>query len=264
MELVKLDIIEPVEGPAPWVNRVIIVPKKRGVEPSLATRYPIPTVDELLDTMNGSTVFSKIASLKWGYHHKSREINTSAIPGGLYRYERLLFSVKTAVEQYQYEIATIMAGIEIAQNISNDIIIHGTDNNTDDRRLHQTLERLQQCGLTINSDKSQFSIDRLVFMGVLLSQKGIGPTKERVRGVIETKEPKSVTVFCSFIGIVNFISQFIPHFANLTKLLRKLTRKDIPFAFGDEQRISLKEKWLKCACFHTKMQRPKSLQMQAW
>ena len=29
-ELVDLDIIEPVEGPTPWVNPVVVVPKSGG------------------------------------------------------------------------------------------------------------------------------------------------------------------------------------------------------------------------------------------
>ena len=66
-----MGIIEPVEGPAPRVNPVVIVPKNNGEillwvdmrqanQAIMRRRYPIPTVDEVLHTMNGSKVFSKL------------------------------------------------------------------------------------------------------------------------------------------------------------------------------------------------------------
>ncbi|XP_070535101.1 uncharacterized protein [Ptychodera flava] len=99
-ELLNLDIIEPVDGPTPWVNPVVVVPKsgndirlcidmQRANEAIIRGRHPIPTVDELLQNMNGSKVFSKL-DLKWGYHQleltqESREITTFATHKGLYR-----------------------------------------------------------------------------------------------------------------------------------------------------------------------------------
>ena len=70
-ELLELGIIEPVEGPAPWVNPVVVVPKSSGEirlyidmrqanQAIMRRRYPIPTVDEVLHTMNGSKAFSKL------------------------------------------------------------------------------------------------------------------------------------------------------------------------------------------------------------
>ena len=156
-ELLDMGIIEQVEGPAPWVNPVVIVPKNNGeirlcVDMRLANqaimqrRYRIPTVDKVLHTMNGSKVFSKL-DLKWGYHQlelhpESREITTFATPDGLFRYKRLLFGVCSASEQYQYEIASALAGIEGVENISDDIVVHGPGTETHNRRLHQTIERL--------------------------------------------------------------------------------------------------------------------------
>ena len=91
--LLALDIIEPVDGPTPWVNAAVIVAKgncddirlcidmRRSNEAKIRGRHRIPTVDEVLQRMNGSTVFSKM-DLKWGYHHlelspESCEINDS-------------------------------------------------------------------------------------------------------------------------------------------------------------------------------------------
>ena len=144
-ELLELGIIEQVEGPAPWVNPVVIVPKNNGEirlcidmrqanQAIMRRQYPIPTVDDVLHTMNGSKVFSKL-DLKWGYHQlelspESREITTFATPDGSFRYKRLLFGVCSASEQYQHEIASVLTGIEGAENISDDIVVHGPDTET--------------------------------------------------------------------------------------------------------------------------------------
>ena len=135
-----MGIIEPLEGPAPWVNPVVIVPKYNGKihlcvdmrqanQAIMRRRYPIPMVDEVLHTMNGSKVFSKL-DLKWGYHQlelspESREITTFATPDGLFRYKRLLFGVCSASEQYQHEIASALAGIEGVVNILDYIVVQG-------------------------------------------------------------------------------------------------------------------------------------------
>lgn len=68
-----LDIIEPVQVPTEWVSAPVFVPKpgnSKGLrlcvdmrtvnEAILRTRYPIPTIDELLIDMNGAVVFSKL------------------------------------------------------------------------------------------------------------------------------------------------------------------------------------------------------------
>ena len=174
-ELIAHDIIEEVDGPTPWVNPVVIVPKsnssdirlcidmRRANEAIIRGRYPIPTVDELLQNMNGSKVFSKI-DLKWGYHQlelteESRDITTFATHSGLYRYKRLLFGVSSASEQYQHEIAAALAWIEGVENISDDIVIHAPDEETHNERLHAVMQRLSRCGLTVNGAKCQFNLN---------------------------------------------------------------------------------------------------------
>ena len=255
-ELLDMDIIEPVNGPTPWVNAAVIVPKangddirlcidmRRANEAIIRERHPIPTVDEVLQSMNGSTVFSKL-DLRWGYHQleltpESREITTFATHAGLYRYKRLLFGVNSASEQYQYEISTALAGIAGVDNISDDIIVHGPDQETHNQRLHKVLERLKECHLTLNAEKCQFNMNKLVFMGILLTDKGIGPTEERVKALAQAREPENVAEVRSFLGLANYSSRFIPQFATLSEPLRRLTKKDAPFVFDAEQKRSFR------------------------
>ena len=77
-ELLQEDIIEKVEGPTPWENPVVVVPKPNGdvrlcVDMRCANkaiireRHAIPTTDKVLEDMQEGSVFSKL-DLKWGYH----------------------------------------------------------------------------------------------------------------------------------------------------------------------------------------------------
>ena len=88
-ELLEGDIIERVEGPTTWaVSRVVVAPKpsgeirlyvhmRRSNEAIIRERLPIPTVDEVLQELNGSTVFSKLG-LRHGFHQV--ELHTRTLP----------------------------------------------------------------------------------------------------------------------------------------------------------------------------------------
>ena len=91
-------------------------------------------------------------------------------------------------------------------------------------------------------------------MGMQLSEKGIDPTADRVKVVLEMEEPKSASDVRSFLGLANHSSRLIPHFATLSEPLRRLTRKETPFEFGPEQKKSfecLKQKMAEaCRSLH--------------
>ena len=93
-------------------------------------RHPIPTIDELLQEMNASKVFSKI-DLNSAYHQielekESRGITTFVTHKGLFRYKRLMFGISCAPEMYQRVLQQILQSCEGALNIMDDIIIHAS------------------------------------------------------------------------------------------------------------------------------------------
>ena len=114
-------------------------------------------------------------------------------------------------------------------------MVHAAEKETHDKRLRQVLERMKAVNLTLNWEKCEIGLTELAFFGYLVSEKGIGPTEERVRAVIEARQSENMHELRSFLGLVNYSARFIPGFATISEPLRKLTRKHVPFVFGREQ-----------------------------
>ena len=255
-ELLEKDIIEKVEGPTIWVSPVVIAPKasgdirlcvdmRRANQAIIRERLPVPTVDEVLGSLNGSTVFSKV-DLRWGFHQieldaDSRDITAFATHDGIFRYKRLSFGVNAAPEKYQHIITQSMAGLQGVANIADDLIVHGRDTEEHDKNLNSVLERLSEKQLTVNAEKCSFRMNKVVFMGLLLSKHGIGPTEEKVRAVVEASQPQTPSEVRSFLGLVGFSDRFIPDFATTADPLRRLARKGEPFVWGEEQEQSFQK-----------------------
>ena len=190
-------------------------------------------------------VYSKL-DLKCGYHQleltdKAREITTFATHKGNFRYKRLFFGPANGPEVYQKVMQDTLEGCEGVNNISDDIIVHGSSYEEHDERLDKVLQRLSEKGLTLNFNKCVFRMTKLIFVSHVLSAKGVGPAEEKVKAVREFREPKDVHEVKSFMGLGNFLSKHIPDLAPIAEPLWRVTRQKYQFVFGREQKAAFQE-----------------------
>ena len=164
-DLLSKNIIEVPDTPTSWISPLVVALKpdgdirvcvdmRRANEAIIRERHPIPTIEEVLYDLNGTTVFSKL-DLKWGFHQveleeESREITTFVTHRGLYRYKRLMFGISSAPEKYQRIISDVIFGCKGVENIPDGLIVHGKDAGEHDKNLHAVLQRLRERGLTLN------------------------------------------------------------------------------------------------------------------
>ena len=166
--LERLDIIERVERPTPWISPIVVVPKKSG-EVRICVDMPeankavkrekhlMPTIDDLIADLNGATNFSTL-DLSSGYHQlelapESRFVTTLSTHVGLRRYKRLPFGINAASEIFQESIKELLTGLPGCKNISDDIIVFGKGKDEHDKNLRGVLQRLKDN----NKDKCEFS-----------------------------------------------------------------------------------------------------------
>ncbi len=242
-------------GPTPCVSPIVVVPKKSGEvricvdmrEANKAVqreKHVMPTLDELIADLNGATKFSTL-DLSAGYHQllldePSRYITTFSTHAGLHRYKRLMFGLNAAAEIFQNAIAEILSGVPGCKNISDDILVYGTDE-THDSNLLEVLKRLQDVGATLNPDKCQFFKRSVKFYGHVFSAQGISVDQSKTKAIKEAANPENVAEVRSLLGMAQYVSRFIPNYATLVEPLRQLTKNKTEWRWGKEEEASLKK-----------------------
>ena len=72
-------------------------------------------------------------------------------------------------------------------------------------------------------------------MSHVLSSEGIRISESKLHAVQDAAPPKNANEFLSFLGLVAFCSKYIKYYVTIVELLRKLTRKNVPWQWSTEQ-----------------------------
>lgn len=239
-ELKDADIIEEVNGPSPWVSPMVPVLKegqeevricidmRRANEAIIRENHPLPTMNELLPNFRQAKYFSKLdiknAFHQLEIHENCRYITTFSTSKGLYRYKRLLFGISCAPEMFQKILEKMLLGCERTFNFIDDIIVHGATEQEHDERLSKVLRVLKENNVLLNENKCIYKTKKIEFLGHELSASGIRPLEKYLTAIKTSRTPNTTEEIQSFLGLVNFVSKWIPNLATLTEPLRELLR----------------------------------------
>ena len=214
-ELLKLDVIEKVEGPTSWVNPLVVVEKPNGNtricldmrqanQAIVREQHPVPTVEETLQEMSHAKVLSRL-DLNMAFHQielhpDSRDITTFAAPNGLYRYKRLLFGINMETEKFQQIVWQVIKDCQGAYNLHDDLRVVGANEKEHDTNLVMT--KLQDNGINLKYDKCEIGVPSMTYMGDVLSGEGLKVSEERVKAIVEAPSPQNQSEVISFLGSV--------------------------------------------------------------
>ena len=99
----------------------------------------------------------------------------------------------------------------------NDVLIHGTTREEHDERLSKVLQRLQELGMTLNSEKCYFAQTSVKFLGHVVDSSGTKPDPGKVSSILDMPAPGNVGDVRRFLGTVNQLSKFALHLAETTQ-----------------------------------------------
>ena len=69
---------------------------------------------------------------------------------------------------------------------------------------------------------------------MITPDEGIQPPPEKLESIAKMPIPKNVKQVKQFLGLVGYYRKFVPRFADISRILTKLTRKDQEFKWTPE------------------------------
>ncbi|XP_014671070.1 PREDICTED: uncharacterized protein K02A2.6-like isoform X3 [Priapulus caudatus] len=237
----SMEVIEKVSKPTDWVSSLAISRKSNGklrvcLDPKdlnkacKRTYHKAPTLEETTHKLHGARVFSKLDA-RHGYWSiqltdRASDLTTFNSPFGRYRFRRLPFGLKVAQDIFQEKMDLILSSCPGTLNIADDIIVYGHDGEEHDKNLHVLMTTATKFGLVFNLDKCDIKVDEVAFFGCIYGKEGVRPDPKKVEDIHSLPPPSCVRDLQRFLGMIQYMSPFIPNLATHTDALRSLTKKD--------------------------------------
>jgi hypothetical protein len=240
------------ESLSPCAIPVILVPKKDGSwrmcvdcrainNITVRYRHPIPWLEDMLDELSGSTIFTKI-DLRSGYHQiriKTGDEWKAAFKTKFGFYEwlvmpfRLTNAPSTFMRLMNHVFRTFIGKFVVVY--FDDILIYSKSFDEHVKHIRQVLDELRKEKLFANLEKCSFCTNHVVFLGFVVSAKGIKVDESKVKAIKDWPAPTNVSQVRSFHGLAGFYRRFVRDFSTIASPLNELIKKGVEFKWGNSQ-----------------------------
>jgi hypothetical protein len=123
----------------------------------------------------------------------------------------------------------------------DDILVYSRDAQEHVKHLRIELEKLKKEKLYAKFSKCEFWMEKVIFLGHVISKEGITVDLAKFKAVANWKRPKSSTEIRSFLGLAGYYRKFIEGFSKLASPLTQLARKKVPYVWGEKCEKSFQE-----------------------
>ena len=123
----------------------------------------------------------------------------------------------------------------------DDIIIYSETEKEHYEHVKWVLQRLVDERMLVAIEKCEFHMTKTEFCGFIMELGKLSIDPKKIEAVLEWQRPSNVTELRSFLGFCNYCRRFMKYWLDKIELFTKLTRKDEPWIWGQEQELLFKE-----------------------
>jgi hypothetical protein len=123
----------------------------------------------------------------------------------------------------------------------DDILVYSKSIQEHDQHLRVVLEMLRIHRLYAKFSKCEFWLERVAFLGHILTAEGIAVDLEKVEAVFNWQRPTNVSEIRSFLGLAGYYRRFIEGFSKIARPMTELLKKEKKFAWTESCERSFQE-----------------------
>ena len=239
------------ESTSDWASAPVLIKKRDGTvrwcidyrnvnDVTVKDVYPLPLINDCLDTVAGSVWFSKLDanSAYWQVRIREEDRKKTAFitKYGLYEHVRMGFGLCGAPATYARAMNLVMRGLTWKTVLAflDDVIVLGTSFPEHLMNLREALLRFRQYGLKLKPRKCALFQQEVEFLGRRVGQNKLAMTDDDVAVVRDWPVPTCAKHVERFMGLANYHRGFIQDFSRLATPLYAVTKKN-SFVWTEEQ-----------------------------
>ena len=225
---------------SPWCFPVVLVRKKDKSlrvcvdyrelnKRTIRDAYSIPRIDDTLDALSGSKLFSCL-DLKSGYYQvpmNEEHIERTAFsvsPLGFFEFVSMPFGLTNSPATFQRLMENCMGNLHLNQCLIylDDIIVYSSTLEEHINRLEAVFDKLSSAGLKLKPSKCEFFKSEVKYLGHIVSSDGVKTDPDKIKVVVDWPVPNSVKDVQRFLGFSGFYRRFVPGYSKIAKPLHSL------------------------------------------
>ena len=115
----------------------------------------------------------------------------------------------------------------------DDILVYSGSPEEHVEHLRTVLQILRELQLYVKFSKCQFWLDKVAFLGHVISTEGISVDPQKIEAIVNWKPPTNVSEVRSFLRLAGYYKKFVEGFSKIAAPLTKRTRKDVKYDWVD-------------------------------
>ena len=162
--------------------------------------------------------------MKDGYHQvplrkEDRHITCMTTPRGTKQWTVLVMGLKNGGAIFQRMMEWVLRGVESASVYIDDVIVGSTGETPEEmvenheRDLREVLERLREHEIIVGQKSIRLFATEVEFCGHILKDGRREPAPGKLLSIQKWELPKTVTQLRGFLGLTNYYSSYVPHYA---------------------------------------------------
>jgi transposase InsO family protein len=259
-EMLKKGVIEPSDSP--WNAPVVLIPKRSSTGQAsyrfcvdyralnAVTRpdaYPLPLLEDSVQALHGCRYYSVLDAYSGYWQVRLAEEDKAktafSTPSGHFAFCRLPFGVGNGPASFQRLVDVLLrelSGVEAFAYL-DDVIVFSRTIEEHAERLGHVLDRFERANLLLQPSKCKFAQAEVKYLGYVVSREGLKACPEKTEAIRRYPAPKNVKEIRAFLGLSGFYRKLVRDFASIAKPLTELTKKDVPFNWGQDQQKAFEQ-----------------------